>query len=283
MHLAILNGHHDTIDLLVSEYGADVLLPVKLVEPGSTTPKGAIMCILLALVLPSERTKKIVKQLLALGATSSQGDMNRISVLHYIAAVGNTEVFDMLLENDRPVAMSVLENLGSEGNHYHATYSSPLTTAIEKGHKEIVSRLLDLGAKTTIEFDNWVKVYLAKNDWAKNHDSETNKERYLESVSQPIVRAVTTEKGSAEVVISLLKHGADPLTLEPTAHAVLKNPQSASYNAAESVLDIVQKKLGNLQKYKNEGHIKEPEKLRSESFYTSGLRKGTYEYVSQCC
>ena len=29
LHLAILNGHIEIIDLLVSEYGADVLLPVK--------------------------------------------------------------------------------------------------------------------------------------------------------------------------------------------------------------------------------------------------------------
>ncbi len=29
LHLAILNGHFEIIDLLVSEYGADVLLPVK--------------------------------------------------------------------------------------------------------------------------------------------------------------------------------------------------------------------------------------------------------------
>jgi ankyrin repeat protein len=29
LHLAILNGHLEIIDLLVSEYGADVLLPVK--------------------------------------------------------------------------------------------------------------------------------------------------------------------------------------------------------------------------------------------------------------
>jgi len=29
LHLAILNGHLDIIKLLVSEYGADVLLPVK--------------------------------------------------------------------------------------------------------------------------------------------------------------------------------------------------------------------------------------------------------------
>ena len=29
LHLAIINGHLDIIDMLVSEYGADVLLPVK--------------------------------------------------------------------------------------------------------------------------------------------------------------------------------------------------------------------------------------------------------------
>lgn len=67
LHLAILNGHLDVIELLVSEYGADVLLPVKLVEPGTSDARAAIMTLVLALNLPSELAKSVIKLLLKLG------------------------------------------------------------------------------------------------------------------------------------------------------------------------------------------------------------------------
>jgi ankyrin repeat protein len=72
LHLAILNGHLEIIELLATEYGADVLLPVKLVEPGTSNARGAIMTILLALSLPAEKAKEVVELLLSLGATSAQ-------------------------------------------------------------------------------------------------------------------------------------------------------------------------------------------------------------------
>jgi len=57
----------DIIELLVSEYGADVLLPVKLVNPGTSVAKAAIMTMVLALSLPSEEAKSVIKLLLKLG------------------------------------------------------------------------------------------------------------------------------------------------------------------------------------------------------------------------
>lgn len=67
LHLAILNGHLDVIELLVAEYGADILLPVKLVNPRTSDAKAAIMTLVLALSLPSERAKSVIKLLLKLG------------------------------------------------------------------------------------------------------------------------------------------------------------------------------------------------------------------------
>jgi len=67
LHLAILNGHTNVVELLVSEYGADVLLPVKLVDPGTTNANGAIMTIVLALSLPADMAKEMIKLLLKLG------------------------------------------------------------------------------------------------------------------------------------------------------------------------------------------------------------------------
>lgn len=277
LHLAILNGHLDIIELLVSEYGADVLLPVKLVEPGTSNPKGAIMTILLAMALPSDKAKQVVKLLLDLGATSAQGDMNHVTAFHHVVAQNSSEILDVLLANDRPIALSVLNNTGTDGSTYGAMINSPLTTAIDKGHQDMAAKLLELGAKATIDFDDWVKSYLATDRWARNQDAERTKSTYLDSVIQPIILAAG--KGMGQTVEDLGAHGADPSTLENTAYAVLRNPHTATHAFPESLLDIIQQKLKTLREYKDpDQNVKEPEKLRDESFYMSGFDEGTYQH-----
>jgi ankyrin repeat protein len=137
-----------------------------LVDPGTKNAKGAIMTILLAIALPTQKAKAVVKLLLELGATSAQADMNHTSALHFVVAQNNHEILDTLLANDRPVALSVINWMtnpvwGNQGD-------TPLTTAISKGHQDMVSKLLSIGAKPDIAYDNWVKTYLAKNTWMKN-------------------------------------------------------------------------------------------------------------------
>jgi ankyrin repeat protein len=43
LHLAIANGHTDVVKTLVQEFGADVLLPVKLVNDYNKSPRAAIL------------------------------------------------------------------------------------------------------------------------------------------------------------------------------------------------------------------------------------------------
>jgi ankyrin repeat protein len=123
------------------------------------------MTILLAMALPTEKAKAVVKLLLELGATSAQADMNHVSALHYVVSSNNHAILDLLLANDRPVALSVINWMSTPkwGNHGE----SPLTTAIELGHQDMVSKLLAIGAKPDISFDDWVKTYLDKNPWAR--------------------------------------------------------------------------------------------------------------------
>ena len=279
LHMAILNGHLGIIELLVSEYGADVLLPVKLVHPGTSNARGAIMTIVLAMSLPTEKAKEVVKLLIKLGATSAQADMNHFTTLHYIVSEDNSDLLDILLTHDRPAALGVLNNVGFSTT-WGNDINSPLTTAVEKGYQEMVSKLLTLGAIPTVTFDDWIKAYLSKNQWAKNQSAENNMNQYRNSVMQPIIAAAAKEMGKS--VENLLAHGADANTLEKTAHAILQHPQNISYQVAESLLDIIQKKLRALKEYKEpEQHIPEkPETLCDEKFYTYGLTEGTYKHWS---
>ncbi|KAH7417628.1 hypothetical protein BKA64DRAFT_702397 [Cadophora sp. MPI-SDFR-AT-0126] len=273
LHLAILNGHIEVIELLVSEYGADVLLPVKLVQPGTSNARGAIMSLLLALSLPAEKAKEVVKLLLKLGATSGQADMNHYSVFHYVVSQERTDILDLLLSEDNPIAMSVLNNVGG-GSHYQQGYS-PLTSAIDRGNQDLVAKLLALGASPTIDFDTWVKTYLAQNPYARNQSPEHTKTQYQNSVTQPIIAAAVKELGKS--VQELLSRGADPKTLEKAAWGVVANPQNGTYQVAESLLDIVQRKLKALREWKpSETTLKKPETLRDENHYTRGLKGYAY-------
>ncbi|KAE8441442.1 hypothetical protein EG329_004968 [Mollisiaceae sp. DMI_Dod_QoI] len=277
LHLAILNGRLDIVDLLVSEYGADVLLPVKLVHPGTNTARGAIMTIVLAMSLPTEKAKEMVKLLLQLGATSAQADMNHFTALHYIVSQDHADVLDVLLSNDRPVALSVLNNV-TISQSYLNEGNTPLATAIENGYTDMTAKLLALGAKPTIEFDDWVKTYLAKNEWARQQNADYTLTQYHNTVMQPIISAAAKELG--QTVGDLIVHGADPCTLERSAYNIVQNPQSYGYQVAEAVLDIVQKKLKALREWNEleQNNPKEPENLQAMPYYTYGLVQDTYQY-----
>ncbi|TVY29345.1 Uncharacterized protein LHYA1_G001351 [Lachnellula hyalina] len=278
LHLAILNGHLEIIDLLVSEYGADVLLPVKLVDPGTSNARAAIMTIVLAMFLPTEKAKKVVKKLLELGATSAQGDMQQNSAFHYVVSQDNSDILDVLLSNDRPAALSVLNNMGFM-DHWGNNTVSPLTTAVQNRNKDLVEKLLKLGANPSVSFEVWIKAYLAKNDWAKTQSSESNMNSFRHSVSQPIITAADMEMG--ETVMDLLRHGADPATLQQSSWHLVQNPSRSHYDTGKSLLDIIQIKLEALRNYREpDNSPKKPETLKSEEHYTSGLTDGTYRHWS---
>jgi ankyrin repeat protein len=287
LHLAILNGHVDVVDLLVSEYGADVLLPVKLIQPGTNNARGAIFTLVLATSLPCEQARKMVRLLLKLGATPAQGDMNHVTALHHIVADNNNEVLDILLEEDRPASLSVLSNRGFRPSSWYFggdDGASPLTTAVGKGYQEMVSKLLSFGAKPTISFDDFIKGYIENYEQARNSTPEHNMKKYLSNVTQPIIAAAAKELGLS--IEELLAHGADANTLDKHAYSILRDPRSALHLTGESILDIVQKKLKVLREYKGEeknNFQREPETLRDEKFYTCGLVDSSYQYWTALC
>ena len=69
LHLAIANGHTDVVKVLVQDFGADVLLPIKLVNDYNKTPRAAILPLVLALQLSPEKATEMTKVLMGLGAS----------------------------------------------------------------------------------------------------------------------------------------------------------------------------------------------------------------------
>ena len=203
------------------------------------------MTIILAMSLPAEQAKDIIKLLLKLGATSAQASTDHFTAFHQVVAADNDEILDILVTNDRPVAMSILNNLGYS-DRWGKEMDSPLATAVKKGYQDMTKKLLELGAKPDITFDDWIKVYIAMNSRAKNFTPEQNLKQYHSTVTQPIIAAAI--KDLEKAVTTLVEHGADPSTLERNSWALFES--NNRWQAGESVLDIIQKKLKMLREYK---------------------------------
>ena len=139
---------------------------------------------LLAMSLPTDKAKAVVKLLLELGATSAQADMKHITAFHYVVCDNNHDILDLLLSNDRPVALSVINSIGS--SDYDNQNNSAIITAIEKGYQDMVSKLLSLGAKPHIDYDQWIKNYMTTYVWAKNNSKQFHSDSCDSSTSPNI-------------------------------------------------------------------------------------------------
>jgi hypothetical protein len=118
LHLAIMGGHLDVIELLVSIFGADVLLPVKLLDSYNHTPGAAILILVLALQLPLLKCSRTTEKLLALGASSKQADKNSFSALEYFVNNENTELLDILLKFGELAAKWAINHLSIRGSQH---------------------------------------------------------------------------------------------------------------------------------------------------------------------
>lgn len=133
LHHAIVGGHEDVVEALVSGFGANALLPMKIFgqRHGTKSPTDAILNIVLALKLKDiEKKAGMVGTLLKLGASSAQANsFYNTSALHYVMLAGCTEVLDKMFELDGPSAMSVINKVGNGPGSHHGGYATPLITA----------------------------------------------------------------------------------------------------------------------------------------------------------
>jgi ankyrin repeat protein len=281
LHLAIVNGHTEVVKMLCGDFGADVLLPVKLLSDYDKSPRAAILTLVLALSLPLEQAKVMAQTLLDLGATSNQADLKGITAFHYYVNNGPNTT-QILLENDTAAARAALKHIVVTGNRYSpGTASSSLLTAIQNRDAITALKLLDSGAAAQIEFASWIKSAKIsfENNYGFRDDPEDNMKLFKKSVDQPICVAVEAEQPS--VALEILERGADPNTLTKTGAEVVQDEHQRRYRKGESVLDQVQEKLKALREYgtkKEEDSLNPPEPLKEDAYYLSSLQDGTYKH-----
>lgn len=281
LHLAILKGHTEVVKELVQSFGADVLLPIKLLNEHDKQPRGAILTLVLSLNLPLGEAKEMTKTLLSLGATSAQADTKQTTALHYIS-VGEPALLDVLMQHDGPAAKRVINHLGGFGtSSYYPSTRSPLMSAISSGNALAALKLLESGACTSIEFKDWIKSMESQfNDIART-SSESTRSTFTRDIEQPIVLTIMNEL--PEITLHLLQTGADPNTLTKLTRESLDWNHSRSYLDMDSVLDIVRKKITELRAHvrgdQEPGKPSEPRiNLEDGIDYLEGIEHGTYKH-----
>ena len=290
LHLAIANGHTDVVKILVQEFGADVLHPIKLVNDYDKSPRAAILPIVLALHLPTEKAKEMTKVLIALGASPAQGDVEHITAMHYFAASG-VDLLNSMIEADRPATQRAVNHLSMRGSEYYPSAKSALQTAIENNDLEGVNALLELGAKPNIDFATYITSF--KSRWDAKGSAERNQEQFKHNFEQPVLSAVRSEMPS--IVLSLLDAGADIDSLTPTAWKAVQSSTNYNSNDISSLMDLVHKKVQQLQNFVDTGRNTEndhayiyggmykrhhPVELKNDAEYLQGYDEHSYAHWS---
>ncbi|KAH1375251.1 hypothetical protein KXW98_005362 [Aspergillus fumigatus] len=278
LHLAILNGHIAAVEELVSSFGADVLLPVKLLHEYNNSPRAAILTLVLALQLPIEQAKAMTTKLLQLGASPAQADLDQKTAVAHIAALPKyTELLDSYLQHDRPAVERALNYIATSGWQFSPNAETALKTAIKSGNVIGALKLLDAGASPTIAFDEFIKSAQVHIDGIRNNSSEQVKRRFDANVTQPIILSVLKDQPS--VALKLLARGADPNTLTKEGHQIQHEVHARAYRHGKSLLDCVREKLNALRAYEPETDSPEPPRPleHEDSYYLSPFREDTYQ------
>ncbi|KAL1792278.1 hypothetical protein ACET3X_008785 [Alternaria dauci] len=251
LHLAIANGHTEVVKTLVQEFGADVLLPIKLVYNNNKAPRAAILPLVLALQLSPGKAEEMTQLLISLGASPAQGDLDHVTALHYFAAHGVDLLKTMILAN-QPASQQAVNHLMLSPHKYSPSASSALKIAIEHGDAASVDALLELGAEPAIDFASYI--VSAERKWGRMGDStEHNQNQFRQNVEQPVFAAVRSEVPS--IVLKLLDAGADINSLTPKAWSVLSNNNNYQDNNTGTLLDIVRTTMRKLRTFIELGKV----------------------------
>ena len=288
LHLAILGGHIEMIRAFVSTFGADVLLPVKLVNPYTRKPSEAIMTMVLAAQLSSSVGVEVAKSLLSLGASSAQADMNHITAFHYLTAQSKVKLLKACLEDDGVAARSALDHSSLQNTYYRPFATTPLITAINAGNKVLVNALLDAGAKPIVDVEDFAKAYSAEKEanpdkfWRHNDDNLSK--MWKENINQPVLLAVENEM--PEIVIRMIDSGADINTVDAIGHTAIGQfeEDSSSRLRGDSLLNLVIIKLSKIEEA-IDSRLELPKSvfIEDNEAYLGNLATDSYEawYVSK--
>ncbi|KAL2787676.1 hypothetical protein BJX66DRAFT_280088 [Aspergillus keveii] len=274
LHLAIMNGHVEAVEELVTAFGADVLLPIK----PNGRPRSVNLNLVLAFALPLERAKEMTAKLLQLGASPAQATSDHKTSLLYLAAAGHHDILDLYLHYDQPAVARAINHLTVvEIPHQVMSAQSPLTAAIRAKNSTLASRLLELGARPSISFQEFMSS-AQEFSFVRNQLTAENRTHFEEHIDQPVVYAA--ENDLPLLAIELLARGADPNLLTREGYIALGKSYRSRQTTGSSLLDYVRSKLADLREYTGEPvKATPPEPLYADDkAYLKEFEPGSYQH-----
>ncbi|KAL5114283.1 hypothetical protein ACEQ8H_007852 [Pleosporales sp. CAS-2024a] len=286
LHLAIANGHADVVRSLVQDFGADILLPIKLVHDYNKSPRAALLPIVLALQLSPEKAKEMTELLISLGASPAQADVQHVTALQYFTA-HDASLLNAMIAANRPAAQRAVNHLSMLGTEWNPSAKGVLHIAIENDDAAGVEALLELGAKAEVDFGAYITAFKTK--WNLRGLSEENERVFRCTFTQPVISAVEAEM--TPVVLKLLDAGADVNTLSIGAWNALHQRSSYGNNDAHSLLETVRKKIEKMREFMETSRdatshhnlggwkVHEPIPLKADAEYLEGHAPRSYTHL----
>ncbi|KXG48078.1 uncharacterized protein PGRI_019480 [Penicillium griseofulvum] len=271
LHLAILHGHTEAVKELVASFGADILLPIKIMNEHYRTPEAAILNLVLVHCLSSEKAKEMSHTLLNLGASPAQADLKQKTPLYYLAHSNKFDIMDIYMQHDEPAVKRAINHLVLKGSKWTPEFSSALMAAISAKSAPAAAKMLNAGAHPEIDLGELVKaVKAAKGPHA--YYGGTIEDEAKASVKQPILLAIDNDLPL--VAIDLLNRGVDP---NSDSTSIKERYQ----DKGRTVLDVTRQILQTLREYlvgrKYPSHdLKTPLDPNDET-YLSEFQSGSYK------
>ncbi|OQE46390.1 hypothetical protein PENCOP_c001G08769 [Penicillium coprophilum] len=238
LHLAILHGHTEAVRELVTSFGADILMPVKILNEHHKKPFAAILNLVLIHALPFEKAKEMSQTLLDLGASPAQADLKQKTPLYYLAHSNKFDILDIYMQHDEPAVKRAINHLAVQGSHWTPDFSSVLMAALTAKNAPAAIKLLNTGASPEIDLGDLVKAiteYRGTQTYYGNIEEDAQS-----SVKQPIILAIQNDLPL--VAIDLLNRGVNPNS--PT------NQLKARYrDKGQTVLDVMRQTLKTLREF----------------------------------
>lgn len=235
LHLAILHGHTEAVKELVTSFGADVLMPIKIMNEHYRTPEAAILNLVLVHALSFEKAKEMSQTLLDLGASPAQADLKQKTPLYYLAHSNKFDILDIYMQHHEPAVKRAINHLAVQGSSWTPELSSALMAAITAKSAPVAVKLLETGAHPEIDLGELVKAITASRDGKTYYGNI--EEDAKGSLKQPILLAV--ENDLPLVAIDLLHRGVNP-------NAEMKERYGGT---GQTVLDVLRQTLKTLREF----------------------------------
>ncbi|CUS09476.1 unnamed protein product [Tuber aestivum] len=247
LHHAIVRGHCSAVELLVSDFGADPLMPMKIFERGHggrKVPRAAVLVLVLIYQLPSEKQAEMAATLLRVGARTSQADsFSKTNGLLHAVAHDAMPVLEKMFELDGPGARSILNKASSY--NFQNEVTTPLTAAMRKAGAsqslDIANCLLDKGATGYVKFDDFHRCLRACH--ASPYSGHNNDQSY-KTLKQTIEISIECEYTCA-LIPRLIKAGADPSAITSSTASLwdFAHATGPLHTPGETVLDQLRNKI----------------------------------------